>query len=137
MLQESIDKFVLGYKIAARWSSSHMEDENDNCGTPFDQLDPEPEWSEEALKQIDKDCRAFLEDQELDLIDYILDRSCSTAEGSAIEHAGHDFWLTRCGHGTGFWDRGLGGLGDRLTKACEPYGNVDLYLGDDGKMYLM
>ncbi len=23
-----------------------------------------------------------------------------------IEQAGHDFWLTRCGHGAGFWDRG-------------------------------
>ena len=22
-----------------------------------------------------------------------------------IEQAGHDFWLTRNGHGTGFWDR--------------------------------
>lgn len=23
-----------------------------------------------------------------------------------IEQAGHDFWLTRNGHGAGFWDRG-------------------------------
>lgn len=23
-----------------------------------------------------------------------------------IEQAGHDLWLTRCGHGAGFWDRG-------------------------------
>lgn len=50
--------------------------------------------------------------------------------------AGHDFWLTRCGHGAGFWD------GDwpephaqALTDAAEAFGNVDLYLGDDGKAW--
>ncbi len=51
------------------------------------------------------------------------------------EQAGHDFWLTRCGHGAGFWDRGLGEIGDRLTDAAHAAGNVDLYLGDDGKIY--
>lgn len=48
------------------------------------------------------------------------------------EQVGHDFWLTRNGHGVGFWDRGLGELGDRLTAACEPYGEFTLYMGDDG-----
>ncbi|QNP78372.1 hypothetical protein [Agrobacterium tumefaciens] len=50
--------------------------------------------------------------------------------------AGHDFWLTRCGHGAGFWD------GDWpepaasvLTTASEEFGNVDLYVGDDGQIY--
>lgn len=53
-----------------------------------------------------------------------------------LERAGHDFWLTRCGHGAGFWD------GDwpepfaaKLTKAAHAFGNVDLYVGDDGKIY--
>jgi hypothetical protein len=39
--------------------------------------------------------------------------------------AGHDFWLTRRGHGTGFWDRGLGKLGDRLSEAAKVYGDDD------------
>ena len=38
------------------------------------------------------------------------------------ELAGHDFALTRNGHGTGFWDRGLGEMGDMLTEECKPYG---------------
>lgn len=38
---------------------------------------------------------------------------------------GHDLYLTRCGHGAGFWDRGLGKLGDRLTQAAESLGNDD------------
>ena len=47
----------------------------------------------------------------------------------------HDFWLTRNGHGVGFWDRDLGEVGDKLTKACE-YTEVDLYVGDDNKLYI-
>jgi hypothetical protein len=52
------------------------------------------------------------------------------------ESLGHDFWLTRNRHGAGFWDRGLGELGERLTKAAQSFGESDLYLGDDGQLYL-
>jgi hypothetical protein len=34
------------------------------------------------------------------------------------EQIGHDIWLTRCGHGAGFWDRDLPN-GDELTTMCE------------------
>jgi hypothetical protein len=50
--------------------------------------------------------------------------------------AGHDFALTRNGHGAGFWD------GDwpepaatELTKLSKEYGEVDLYVGDDGLLW--
>jgi hypothetical protein len=49
--------------------------------------------------------------------------------------AGHDFWLTRNRHGAGFWDRGYGAVGDRLTAAAHAYGSVDLYAGDDNLIY--
>ena len=49
---------------------------------------------------------------------------------------GHDLWLTRNGHGAGFWDRGLGAQGDSLTAICEALGGVDSYVGDDGFLYL-
>lgn len=52
------------------------------------------------------------------------------------ESAGHDFVLTRNHHGVGFWDRGYGDKGDRLTEAAHAYGDVSLYKGDDGKLYL-
>ena len=31
---------------------------------------------------------------------------------------GHDLYLTIAGHGVGFWDRGLGDLGDKLSEVC-------------------
>lgn len=49
-------------------------------------------------------------------------------------NAGHDFWLTRNGHGAGFWD-GDYTNGDQLTTLCKPYGVIDLYVGDDGLIY--
>ncbi len=51
----------------------------------------------------------------------------------AWEQVGHDFNLTRNGHGAGFWDRGLDELGDRLTKASKPFGEQQalLWLEDD------
>lgn len=53
------------------------------------------------------------------------------------ECAGHDFWLTSAGHGVGFWDRGLGELGDQLTAACEKFRDKhDAYIGDDGLVHV-
>lgn len=44
---------------------------------------------------------------------------------------GHDFILTRNGHGVGFWDRGLGELGDWLTAMAEPFGTQDAYVSGE------
>ena len=59
-------------------------------------------------------------------------------DGYDSDRAGIDFWLTRNGHGAGFWDRGLGEVGDQLTKKCDwqgKFGERNLYIGDDGKIY--
>lgn len=40
---------------------------------------------------------------------------------------GHDFNLTRNGHGAGFWDRGYGELGDWLTRVAQAMGSQALY----------
>lgn len=55
----------------------------------------------------------------------------------ALGRAGHDFWLTRNGHGAGFWD------GDwpepfaaQLTAAAKAFGECNLYAGDDGRLYI-
>lgn len=55
---------------------------------------------------------------------------------SDAEQIGHDLILTTNGHGVGFWDRGLGELGDKLTKVCEELDSYTLYVGDDGKLYV-
>lgn len=49
--------------------------------------------------------------------------------------AGRDYWFTRNGHGCGFWDRGLGAVGDTLTT-YSGRAEINPYIGDDGLIYL-
>jgi len=56
------------------------------------------------------------------------------------EQIGHDFWLTRNGHGSGFWDRQYDNdpaetLGTRLSAVAEEFVHLDVVMGDDGKIY--
>lgn len=56
--------------------------------------------------------------------------------GLSAEQVGHDLYLTRCHHGTGFWDRGLGAIGDQLTELAHAYGEAWVITGDDGLIYI-
>ena len=110
------------YVETALWSSVHFADESDD-GTPFDEVDAElaPETETTMRQELD----AFLSDPDI----------ANDLALMSVEQAAHDFWLTRNHHGAGFWDRGLGAAGERLTRAAYAYGWADLYLGDDGKIY--
>jgi hypothetical protein len=104
------------YLETALWSSS------DEDGEPLDRQFSVSDFAPEAIQQAEKDCLDFLSTNDVGDLDE--------------EQVGHNFWLTRNRHGVGFWDLGLGALGDRLTKAAHAYGECDVYLGDDGKLYL-
>ena len=118
-----LDGFTRAYLECALWSS---HDESDECGgDPLDENYSTDDIALEALQSAIDDCLSFQADNADDLAE----------SGLSDEQAGHDFWLTRNGHGAGFWDRGLGAVGDRLSKASKPYGSADLYVGDDGKVY--
>lgn len=88
------------------------------------------ELAPETLERMRKDCEAF-EAKAGELI-----------QGKEVE-AGHDFWLTRRGHGAGFWDgdwpgetaESVGGGEGPLTKLSHSFGDFDLYRGDDGLIY--
>ncbi|MBR1173878.1 hypothetical protein JQ617_07925 [Bradyrhizobium sp. KB893862 SZCCT0404] len=84
----------------------------------------------ETLASIVEDCKDFQA-----CYATLLSRAYEV-EGYDEERAGHDYWLTRNGHGAGFWDRGLGEVGQRLTCAAKADGSRDAYRGDDGKVYL-
>ena len=118
-----MDKFTAGYIECALWASI------DDDGEPLDSVYSADDLALEAVKQIEADCRDFQEAQSALLAKAAQDTDYSD------DYAGHDFFLTRNGHGAGFWDRGLGDIGHQLTAACKPYGSQDLYVGDDGKIY--
>lgn len=54
-----------------------------------------------------------------------------------FQQAGHDFWLTRNRHGAGFWEVSYWPkeVGDVLTKTAHEFGEISLYVGDDGLLY--
>ena len=57
--------------------------------------------------------------------------------GDHYEQAGHDFWLTRNRHGTGFWDREEvygAEAAEALTEAAHAFGESHLLLDDDGNI---
>lgn len=78
----------------------------------------------ESRERIAAECRDFIAANRADLDAYGENRAYDPSQGSVESYAGHDFYLTRVGHGTGFWDRGLGDLGDRLAAACKPFEDV-------------
>jgi hypothetical protein len=124
--------FLKGYIIAALWSTPDENEvpEGDMLDARYGIEDIAPE----CLQAMAQTCADFQNANKSDL-DQFCRRYQPRGDYSVEECAGHDFWFTRNHHGVGFWDRGLGELGDRLTKAAHVYGEVNLYPGDDGKIY--
>lgn len=58
-------------------------------------------------------------------------REFQRVTGHGWEQIGIDFWLTRNGHGAGFWDRGAGEVGKHLTEASKPWGEVNAWITHD------
>lgn len=121
--------FFDAYIQAALWSSTGDDDE------PLDREYGPEDIDGATLDKMLADCTAFWSTNETTLES--CDQHADDHFGCGLEaQAGHDFWLTRCGHGAGFWD------GDwpepqatRLDEAAKRFGNVDLYVGDDGKIH--
>ena len=128
MTTGDIKNFISGYLSAAIWSS------NDEGGTPLDTNYSVEDIHPDTLKQMREDCIVFYETMK----QYIHADNCPNAnDGTGQEGmAGHDFWLTRNGHGAGFWD------GDwpepsatKLTNKSKTFGEFSLFVGDDNKLY--
>jgi hypothetical protein len=113
-----VDAMTRQYVATALWSSL-LDD-----GTPMDERYGIDDVEPASYQDMAQDCATFFSYEALDLADM------------DAEQAGHDFWLTRNHHGAGFWDRGLGEAGDRLTREAQVYGGCDLYVGDDGRVYV-
>lgn len=108
-------KLMKGYLDAAEWLLDEEIDRNTVKG-----------WSTDALREARELCDKFENEHETLLMAFyeVTDRG--------DEDAGHDLWLTRNGHGVGFWDRGAKDVGDRLTEAAHALGSRSTYINDDG-----
>lgn len=111
-------EFLTAYIECALWSSGGCTDEN---GEELDSLEG---------YDVATDTHARMREE----CDEFIDTAARYLDEWTPEQAGHDFWLTRVGHGAGFWDRGKAN-GNKLTALCKDAGNRDLYVGDDGLIY--
>jgi len=114
-----MDEFTQQYFETALWSSSDESD--DQGGEPLDKNYDIRDFDPATRDKMIADCADFQE-----RFGVLIDEG-----GGDYGLAGHDFWLTRNGHGAGFWD------GDwpepqatKLTNASKEYGEFYLYLGD-------
>jgi len=119
-------QFFIGFLTCALWSS--CDNSTESGGEPFDANYSRDDIAFSSLLSMARECRDFMHAHEKDLRRYCV-------RMSGMEAAGHDFWLTKNRHGSGFWDQGLGELGRRLSENAKVYGSTDLYLGDDGKIH--
>ena len=106
---------IAGYVACAEWLTPDDDGESvDHC-----------EVSDVARSELADDCVRFLASVRL----------CTLRQyavtGASWSQFGHDFWLTRNHHGAGFWDRGLGEVGSRLTELSHAEGGRDTFFNED------
>ena len=100
----NLNDILTGYIECALWSTTDSTSEQDDA---LDENYGVDDLATGTLAKMREDVTDFVGANHIHLV-----RSKLTNA-----QIGHDFWLTRNGHGAGFWDRGLGPVGDRLTHA--------------------
>ena len=114
--------FAKAYVTSALWSSTDNKD--DSGGEPLDKNYSHHDIHPASLQHMVDDAHKF----ESDNAEHV---------GSHSEQAGHDYWLNRNGHGTGFWDRPEVYGEDHakaLDAASKSAGGKDLYVAG-GKIH--
>ena len=122
--KRDLAKVTYAYLGAALWSST---DENDD---PFDSNYAVCDFTQDAKTSAMRDCLVFM---------FLCDLGGFDLSPLSDDEVGHDLWLTRAGHGTGFWDRDAleeGKVGRRVSDIVNAgFPALDLYSTDDGTVH--
>ena len=117
------ETILTAYLECALWAST--DESTESGGEPLDQNYSILDFTTHARRDAMRDIRAFL-------------RLTAEIDSSAWsdEQLGHDFWLTRNGHGAGFWDRGFAPapIGQALTKHAKSFGECYPFVTPRGKI---
>lgn len=120
---KELTDYSTAYFETALWAETDSQCEPLDANYNFDDLAPE------TIERANQDITAFLNEIEKQGLD------TSDHDSGQIMH---DFWLTRNGHGAGFWDGDYEKeLGEKLTAICKKIGSIYIYVGDDNKIYFM
>lgn len=94
-----LDDFTVGYLEAAEWLACKYENGRDDPALTQAERGRCHGWTEKAVWEAKRDCRAFQRAYSADLCTYL-------DHGYNLRQAGTDYYLSRNGHGSGFFDRG-------------------------------
>jgi hypothetical protein len=125
--KKASESFFRQYLATALWSSN--DESNETGGEPLDSNYSIDDFTKESLRKARKDCDNFVAYAAEDL------EKLKEEHGADDGQNGHDFWLTRNGHGAGFWDRGYGKLGDEISKKAKSFGEAHIMVGRGGKLH--
>ena len=116
-----------GYIECALWSTN--DESTEDGGEPFDANYSADDLAPEAREAMRTDVEAFAKANAATILAALGHGRCDWSR------AGHDFWLTRCGHGINFSDNWPEAQAELLNASARKMGEVYLYLGDDGRIY--
>ena len=111
-IEEFTETAIWHAALALQWTASDATE----VGNGYPVSDGGDEWTDDIVSKV-----PYLTEA---VTSFIAD-NWEDVSGLDAGQTGHDFILTANGHGAGFWDRGLGARGDRLTENCKPYGSLD------------
>jgi hypothetical protein len=149
----NVEDALVSYMGCALWSSTFNDEEmselvdigDDEVNDEFIDLDKYlsvDDLGPEIRSKMMDDIKSFLakcKEQGLDLDNWSELRSrFEIGEDELVldgDNLGHNFWLSRNGHGTGFWDRGWGDLGKKLHEIAKSFGEVYLESPDFTELY--
>jgi len=150
---EEVRAILIGYLAAALWTEeenlNQSYKENNSREDKYDDEDDYEDDIERAIKSKtskkeftgfgtnniapDSKIQAYV-----DIKKFILNAGVSAVSEALDDNGssrfGMDIWLTRNGHGSGFFDHGYEFEQD-LNNAAKSIGEVYLYLGDDGHLH--
>ena len=122
MSEINVDDMVKAYVEAQLWAQHDYEREDECLDANYDTSDVSPAYVTSVRDELQSVIDGW---PELVRAYHDTDDSDARREWSRSELFGHDFYLTREHHGAGFWDRGLGELGNKLTDVAHSFGSAN------------
>jgi hypothetical protein len=140
MENKDFESFFTQYLETALWSSNDESDESG--GEPLDANYDVRDFTKAAIATARKECKAFFNANYDDMVKaskyaarskYLKETGIDSDNAEDLADIdfgthGFDFWLTRNRHGAGFWDRGYGQVGDKLSEAAKSFGESYIYV---------
>ena len=144
MIDSIVRKVTDSYLETALWAEHNYDsEEDDSVSEHFDGDYCVSDFTDEARSKAEADCAELLnllDDVHITEDETLLDRADSL---QSYERIGHDFWLTRNGHGAGFWDGDYHDrnddvdYGDAITDIVKAnFSECHIWADDDGGVYL-